>query len=173
MIWLFSRLYQADHGCRFVCLIPESDQEKLQSFIKNEGLPEHSIFVTEAPHKDIPRWMRAFHIGVLLRKKGPVNIVASPTKYAEYLSAGVPVLMTDCVGDYSEHVMRHHAGFVLPEPIIQDKIVSQDDLIAILEMAERSRQHRGEVARNCRNAVFELGWESAADQWIDAYKAFY
>lgn len=53
--------------------------------------------------------------GVLFRENSVTNMVASPTKFAEYLQAGLPVLISGQVGDYSLFVSEHGCGFVVKE----------------------------------------------------------
>ncbi|MFZ5553398.1 MAG: glycosyltransferase [Bacteroidota bacterium] len=51
--------------------------------------------------------------GLLLREDTVTNRVASPTKFAEYLAAGLPVMISHAIGDYSEFVIKHDCGYVL------------------------------------------------------------
>ncbi len=53
------------------------------------------------------------HFGILLRSKSITNKVASPTKFAEYLAAGLRVIISDEIGDYSKTVQEHDLGVVL------------------------------------------------------------
>ncbi|MBN2319356.1 MAG: glycosyltransferase family 4 protein [Acidobacteria bacterium] len=170
MIQLFSRLYKASPESRFVFLVPKSDQSKLYEYIEHVELPSHCYLVKEVPHHEVPAWLKAFHVGVLLRKNNPVNLVSSPTKYAEYLAAGVPVLVTDCVGDYSEHVKKHNVGLVIPESNFENEGISPACLFEILEMAKNSKSRRFSISRKCREAARELDWEYTIRKWIDAYK---
>jgi glycosyltransferase involved in cell wall biosynthesis len=39
--------------------------------------------------------------------------VASPTKFAEYLACGLPVITTEYVGDFSLYVKEHNLGYVI------------------------------------------------------------
>ena len=50
--------------------------------------------------------------GILLRKNIVTNEVASPVKFAEYLAAGLSILISEKIGDVSEFVERHHCGHV-------------------------------------------------------------
>lgn len=50
--------------------------------------------------------------GLLLREDSITNRVASPTKFAEYLIAGLPVIITEHIGDYSAFVAEQRAGTV-------------------------------------------------------------
>ncbi|RLS36157.1 MAG: hypothetical protein DWH79_00070 [Planctomycetota bacterium] len=51
-------------------------------------------------------------VGVMVRDDAVTNRVASPVKFAEYLSAGLRILISDHLGDYSDLVRRHELGWV-------------------------------------------------------------
>ncbi len=61
----------------------------------------------------IPKTLAQFQYGFLIRKDSPVNYVASPIKFLEYLSCGVNVIMTDAVPYYAEIVKQHKVGTVI------------------------------------------------------------
>jgi hypothetical protein len=50
--------------------------------------------------------------GVLLRDNTWTNKVASPVKFAEYLNAGLDVIISPEVGDFSEFVVNQSCGYV-------------------------------------------------------------
>lgn len=52
-------------------------------------------------------------LGILLREDTMTNRVSSPTKFAEYLAAGLPVLISPHIGDFSAFVRQHNAGVVV------------------------------------------------------------
>src|SRR5262249_51326190 len=51
--------------------------------------------------------------GLLLRQKSVTNTVAAPTKFAEYLSVGLKILISSEVGDYSTLVEQKQLGHVV------------------------------------------------------------
>lgn len=51
--------------------------------------------------------------GWLVRHSSVTNKVASPVKFAEYLSCGLKVLISPALGDLSEFVMNHDAGTII------------------------------------------------------------
>ena len=55
--------------------------------------------------------------GILLREQSVTNLVASPTKFAEYLALGLPVLISENLGDYSEFVQHHNCGSIVKEAL--------------------------------------------------------
>lgn len=63
-------------------------------------------------HHEVPSVLAACDMGILLRDSSVTNRVASPTKFAEYLAAGLPVLISEAVGDYSAFVKDHRCGII-------------------------------------------------------------
>ncbi len=64
-------------------------------------------------HKEVLHYLSAADYGLLLREESVTNKVASPTKFAEYLFAGLGVLITENLGDFTEFVLKHQCGVVL------------------------------------------------------------
>ena len=63
-------------------------------------------------HHEVPFVLAACDMGILIRDISITNKVASPTKFAEYLSAGLPVIISEEVGDYSDFVKIHQCGII-------------------------------------------------------------
>lgn len=53
--------------------------------------------------------------GILFREQSITNSVAAPTKFAEYLHAGLKIIISENVGDYSDFVIQHDCGHVLSD----------------------------------------------------------
>lgn len=53
------------------------------------------------------------NFGLLLRENNIVNNVSSPLKFAEYLAAGMPVVVSEGVGDTEETIKRYKVGVVI------------------------------------------------------------
>jgi glycosyltransferase involved in cell wall biosynthesis len=88
---------------------------ELRRLIARQGIAENQTRVLSVPHNDIPSYLAASDCGFLLRASSPVNQVASPVKFGEYLASGTPVIMSDGIGDYSELARRENVGVVLPK----------------------------------------------------------
>lgn len=63
----------------------------------------------------VPAVLEACDVGILVREPSLTNRVASPTKFAEYLQAGLPVLISARLGDFSAQVEREHLGQVVTD----------------------------------------------------------
>ena len=59
--------------------------------------------------------LRSCDAGILVREDTITNRVASPTKFAEYLSAGIPVIISEHLGDFSALVAKEGLGMVIKD----------------------------------------------------------
>ena len=68
------------------------------------------LVTLEASRDQVPRYLGAADIGFLLRAPHPLNQVASPIKFAEYLAAGLTVVASPGIGDDSDLIVEHRIG---------------------------------------------------------------
>lgn len=73
------------------------------------------VFRAWVKHQEVTPLLSACDYGVLIREQSVTNRVASPTKFAEYLGAGLPVIISEGIGDYAGFVRNNHCGIVLRE----------------------------------------------------------
>jgi glycosyltransferase involved in cell wall biosynthesis len=100
------------------------------------------------------------NFGLLIRENNIINNVASPLKFAEYLSAGLPVLISEGVGDTEEWVEKYKIGI-----IIRNKNYN----LALKEMEEILRDPQ--VYERCRNIAekyFDI--KDSIDQYKEIYE---
>lgn len=88
-------------------------------------------------HTEVYQYLRLADYGMLYRSDAMTNRVAAPTKFAEYLAAGLRVIISDDLGDYSDFVREHHCGVV----------VKGDDIPALTPAGREDRE------RMCRLAI--------------------
>lgn len=73
------------------------------------------VFRAWVKHHEVTPLLSACDYGVLIREQSVTNRVASPTKFAEYLSAGLPVMISEGIGDYAGFVRNNRCGIVLED----------------------------------------------------------
>lgn len=67
------------------------------------------------PHAAVNDLLAVCDYGWLVREQSTTNKVASPVKYAEYLAAGLQVIISPEIGDFSELTRKEQVGFCISE----------------------------------------------------------
>ena len=94
-----------------VKLIFLAAKESTISKIENEF--KSRVFCCHVKPVEVQEYLLAADYGLLIRENTITNQVASPVKFAEYLSCGLPVIISDKLGDYSEFVVTNKCGYLL------------------------------------------------------------
>jgi glycosyltransferase involved in cell wall biosynthesis len=162
MLALFAQLQRRDPSLFFLLLTPEREQETARLAAAAAGIPGDALCIAEVAHDQIPACLSRLDLGLLLRRSDPVNQVASPTKFAEYLAAGVPVLMTESIGDYSAACQTENLGLVIAEAELLSQPVPEVTLTSIEGFLRQVRADRRGWSIRCRHyARDHLAWERA------------
>lgn len=101
--------------------------------------------VRSAAQEDVARMLAAADYGLLLRRDSPVNRVASPVKFGEYLACGVRPVLTPHIGDQSELLLREDLGVVVTPTEVTEaarRIALDADVPARLSAEGRARRRR-------------------------------
>lgn len=72
------------------------------------------ILVPKVPYSQVPLYYSLCDVLVLPRPKHPATEIAAPTKFAEYLAMGKPVLSTN-VGDAAEIIRKYNCGIIVKD----------------------------------------------------------
>jgi hypothetical protein len=89
-------------------------------------------------HRDVQKILSMCDYGILIREKSITNKVASPTKFAEYLSAGLKVLISEDIGDYSDFVKKNNCGQVVKEKErIKTERISPEEKQRMIELVTK------------------------------------
>lgn len=168
MFNLFACIQRRLPAARLLLLIPQSDHATALDLLRSAGVPRDAYVLQEVPNAEVGRVLAAADVGLLLRQEHPVNLVSSPTKFGEYMAAGVPVLATGAVGDFSEWVEREHVGMLVPAA--EDGLCEEalDRVCAFLEEVQRNRLT---FALRCRELALErLDWRGRIQDLSRAYR---
>jgi glycosyltransferase involved in cell wall biosynthesis len=117
------------------------------------------IIVVSVPRLRVPEYLCACDVGILLRKASIVNYVASPTKFAEYLLCGLPVVITESLGDATSLVRRDNIGSVVSGTNSVDSL-SEKKWRALLSKETKARARASGLAnlshKSCRPLLLEV-----------------
>lgn len=64
---------------------------------------------------EVIRFLQTSDYGFLIREPAVTNLVSSPTKFAEYLDAGLNILISPEIGDFSTFVRANNCGIVIDD----------------------------------------------------------
>jgi glycosyltransferase involved in cell wall biosynthesis len=121
---------------------------------QNDVSTEQRTIIT-LPHTEVPAYLAAADVALLIREDSPVNRVASPVKFAEYLTCGVPVILTEGVGDYSGLVEQEGLGCVLP---VKSGFVNTSS--SLIDFAGISTWEQKNLSLQCLEvSKKKLGWD--------------
>ncbi len=92
-------LFRSIHAARSKTHLLVMTPQKAEADAVLSRLPDGSYTSLSARYQEVNAYLNAADLAFMLREDTPVNQVASPTKFAEYCLAGLPVIMTDAVRD--------------------------------------------------------------------------
>lgn len=121
----FGGWYMAEETARFMALAYKQDPrtfalvltqtppEQIETRLRELGVPEDSFRVERVAPADVPKYLKASDVAVSFIRACYSKLSSSPTKIAEYLAAGLPVVCNAGVGDVDEVIEGDRVGVVL------------------------------------------------------------
>ena len=126
-------------------------KEQIIQMINDLNLTDKFIFINRVPYEEVPRYMNAFDVCVILKKK---DISGSPLKLWEYMACGKPVIATN-TQDFK--ALEEYSAGILVDPEKTEEVA--DAIITLL----KNKELREEMGRNGREYVVEnRSWEAVA-----------
>ena len=136
-------------------LVVSSEMERIRAYLAAH-LAEGSFTVVEALHRQIPDFLNASDLGLLLLRSAPNIKTSSPAKFSEYLNCGLPVLITPDVGDFSALIEKERVGAIVRE----DGEFEMDFLDRVIAARE-------DYAARCSAVGRRLTWEAYRTTWSE------
>lgn len=129
-------------GARFLILTqtPRRDVERVG---EKYSLSEGDLTVHAVPHWNMPEWIAAADVGVIFSRPSWANKARCPTKLGEFLACGVPVVMSQDIGDTEAIIRRERVGLAVQqftEAAYEDALSVLRDLLGEAGLKERCRR---------------------------------
>ena len=122
------------------------NHDQLRTLMKTRGIEEADYTVLAATSTDVPSYLSASDAGLAFIKPCFSKLASSPTKYAEYLACGLPLIINCGIGDSDTLVTREKTGVLVDEfnqAAYQSAIAALEDFVL---HPERTRRRAREVA---------------------------
>lgn len=161
MLRLWAELERGDPDLGFLLLTNDTPVPDRAARGGSQTAPASLIHRT-VPRAEVPRYLGAADVAFLLREPHPLNSVASPVKFAEYLACGLAVVSSLGLGDVSRVIEDTGIG-VLVSPADREGA-----LRACLGLIDCVRGNREEYRKRAEGtARTRLDWNAYVPVWRD------
>jgi glycosyltransferase involved in cell wall biosynthesis len=138
----FMALAHRQDATTFALVLTQTAPEPIIKRLRELGVAEDSFYVGRVPPSEVPRYLKASDIAVSFIRACYSKLSSSPTKIAEYLASGLPVVCNAGIGDVDEVIEGDRVGVVIRE-------FDDETFMRALEEVEALRREGG-LAERCR-----------------------
>jgi glycosyltransferase involved in cell wall biosynthesis len=143
MLRFYDKVRRARPGAKFLFIGAHSAEHLIaEARAARVEIDTDDLRLQFSEHDEVSFWLAAADLALCLITPKPSSRGVSPTKLAEYLACGLPVVVNDGVGDVREIIEQIGAGAVLSSMSDDDMdgvIARLDDILAIDPGALRER----------------------------------
>jgi glycosyltransferase involved in cell wall biosynthesis len=136
----FLAVAQQQDSTTFSMILTQSPRELVIDAMTALGIESKNFVVTKVKPAEVPRYLKAADIAISFIKPCYSKQSSSPTKIAEYLASGLPVVCNSGVGDLDALITENQAGALLHE-------FTPDAYLAALREVDRMRADNGTAER--------------------------
>jgi glycosyltransferase involved in cell wall biosynthesis len=141
-----------------VLILTARNEKQVVAKLRSRGIADGDFIVKSVSPAEVPNYLRATDMAVSFIKACYSKQSSSPTKIAEYLACGVPVVANRGVGDIDELIGDNGIG------VLVDDLSSES-----YRRAMQSIDEMGKVGETCRTfAMMEFDLETIAAKNIAA-----
>jgi len=105
----FVTMRKQRHNAHFLWLTP-ARHGRVHELMRARGIGESDYTVLASAPRDVPSYLSAGDAGLAFIKPCFSKLASSPTKYAEYLGCGLPLIINQGVGDSDVLITREKVG---------------------------------------------------------------
>ncbi len=140
LIDIFKRIRDIEESAFLLVLTP--DVAEFSKLAMDMGIDERDLSIRKVRYEEIPDLLSMGDIGLLFREDNVLNRYSCPTKFAEYLSAGLHVLASDTITDISEIIQKEKVGTIIRNMNDQDNVLYslKQALVDIRNTEERRKR---------------------------------
>jgi len=120
--------------------------DRVRELMNSRNIAKENFSVLSVAAADVPSYLAAADAGLSFIKRCMSKIASSPTKNAEYLACGLPVIINEGIGDSDALVDQYHAG-VLIEEFNETEYEAAAREIEAMVVAPRARVKARRVAK--------------------------
>ncbi len=141
MIDLFTTARERDPNS-FTLILTQRDKEKISNLLTERGFGQDDFYVGSVPPSEISKYLEASDVAVSFIKACYSKQSSSPTKLAEYLACGLPIIANRGVGDVDKLIQENGVGVLI------DAFTKESYLSALNQI-----DGLGDISEECRKTA--------------------
>lgn len=107
---IFSVVKQIVKQPFFLLILTPMDKDMVEKEIRKKGFLKHEFYVNKIDNSEVPKYLSAADFGFSTIRPSENRKYCCPIKNGEYWSCGLPILMTEGVGDDDSLIKEYKAG---------------------------------------------------------------
>lgn len=127
----------------FAMILTQSKPEIIEPLLRQRGYADGDYLITQARPNEIPAYLSAADAAVSFIKRCYSKQASSPTKNAEYLACGLPIITNSGVGDVDKLITENDVGALVENLDAESYKAALDKITELGNIGGRCR----EVAR--------------------------
>ena len=141
----FVALRKRNPRAYFLWLTP-ARHERVRDLMRARGICEADYGLIAAAPSDVPSYLSASDAGLAFIKPCFSKLASSPTKYAEYLGCGLPLIINAGIGDSDALITREGVGALVRDFKKHEYDKALISIESLVRDADETRRHSREVA---------------------------
>lgn len=121
-----------------VIILSASKKEWLKEKLRHRGFSSEEMFVDLVDHDEVPAYLNASDVAFCLHKPHEYSYAYSPIKNGEYWACGLPVIISENIGDDSFIIKESDSGIILKDISKFDHKKTASKLMELLKRTDRS-----------------------------------
>jgi glycosyltransferase involved in cell wall biosynthesis len=146
--------------------LTQGDPGWVQDLMQGRDISDSQYTVKSVQPIDVASYLSASDTGVAFFKPGLSKLATSPTKVAEYLACGLPIVMNSGIGDSDQLITKEKVGALIREFTAQEYAQAASHVQHFIANVEGARRHVRDVAKRLFD-VTEVGLERYARLYED------
>lgn len=151
-----------DPAAKFA-VVTRDDASQVRAVLDPANELAGRLSIAPRPSEDMPDAVRGQDLSVMFYAGGEISELGrSPTRMAEVLGCGLPVVANEGVGDVADIVRQHNVGVIVEEASVDQMVAAFDSLQTLMQDPDLPRRCRATA-----KAVFSL------ETGTEAYRQIY
>ncbi len=144
-------------------ILSNMDKKYIENLFVSKGIGKDSFLILERiPYREMPKFISASDTGFFFITPVFSKKASSPTKFAEFMSCGLPVITNSGIGDLDEIITSYKVGTIVREFSKEEYTNRLRDHMKLIE--------NGAIKENCiklANGIFAL--KSGVERYSEIY----